>query len=310
MNDPVALIEPFLAHDPAAQAPAVLAWRPAKDVRADRVAWLQMQARRCTEMDFARIFCSGRPSEGARPRDYLQRVVRLDDTHHFLAGIRFRGGGPPFVDVVATTWGWDRLDEVWSVVAREWAVFKPFGLRVMASAPPSSATLRVERDQYLMAGQVGGLSGRPRSEPARRIELRPCSAAVAYPVVHEGYESLSVGMRSRVIPATLEQLEACFADGALRQIWVDDLLAGVIGVENQAEFGLRGSVVIEEILTRPFRGQRLAAAAQRAMIDFLSGSDPDQAIFGTIDATNEPSWRTALRTGRVEIASYWWLFAS
>jgi L-amino acid N-acyltransferase YncA len=212
------------------------------------------------------------------------------------------------VDILATTWGPDHLDDVWTVVEKEWAVFDPIALRVVASAVPNAKQLRLERDQHIIAGRLGALTSRPRPRNAERIRSASVSAEGAHGTVVAGYETLPESIRTLLAPATVEDLAECDEKGLLRTVCVDDAVAGVIAVAPRSEFGLEGFVVIEEILVAEFRGRGLAAGLQRAMIDAMAPNHGDAALFGTIDSGNVASVRTALRTGRTEVASYWWLF--
>lgn len=55
--------------------------------------------------------------------------------------------------------------------------------------------------------------------------------------------------------------------------------------------------VIEELLETPFRGRGFAPAMQRMFLERLADKD-DRLVWGTIDARNIPSLRTAQRVGR------------
>ncbi|MBX3467819.1 MAG: hypothetical protein KF878_13120 [Planctomycetes bacterium] len=70
----------------------------------------------CEDEGWAASFAAGCPVEGARPRDYLQRVLPLPGGGEVVCGIRFLGGDvrQPFVEVVA----WDRpLAPRWPALA-------------------------------------------------------------------------------------------------------------------------------------------------------------------------------------------------
>jgi hypothetical protein len=163
-------------------------------------------------------------------------------------------------------------------------------------------------DQHVIGGRLHELAIRPLPPQSGRVTLSPCTPDEALPALDEGYDTLGAEMLDLVSRATRSQLEACVEKGRLCLIMVDEITAGLIGVERHAEFGLEGYVVIEEIITAPFRGQGLAKAAQRAMIDRLAADAPQAAFFGTIAGENTPSLRTALGVGRHKVGAYWWLF--
>jgi hypothetical protein len=63
--------------------------------------------------------------------------------------------------------------------------------------------------------------------------------------------------------------------------------------------GLSGLYFTEILLTRAFKGQGLAPAVQRKFIDGLA--DDFAVVWGTIDAKNAASTKTALKVGRRSI---------
>lgn len=63
--------------------------------------------------------------------------------------------------------------------------------------------------------------------------------------------------------------------------------------------------MVEEILRKRYRGQRLAPAVQRAFVERLDHVKRP-IVFGTIKDKNFASLRTALRTGRVDVGG--WVF--
>ena len=158
-----------------------------------------------------------------------------------------------------------------------------------------------------MAGQVGALASWEAGLQGTELQLRRCTTVAAHDTVQRGYEHVSDTLKGRVFPASHDELEACQSNGILRQIWVGEQVAGVIAVEAAIEYGVRGWVVIEEVLLPAFRGRGFASVAQGHLAKILAESAPEKILFGTIDTLNEASLRTAQRVGREVISAYWWL---
>ena len=67
--------------------------------------------------------------------------------------------------------------------------------------------------------------------------------------------------------------------------------------------GLRGHLVVEEVLDTLYRGHGLGPALQRHFINQLPSSEGG-LVFGTIDAINQPSMRTAIKVGRLDVGGW------
>ncbi len=87
------------------------------------------------------------------------------------------------------------------------------------------------------------------------------------------------------------------------KVLVDGEWAGVFAGLPTCEHGLRGYLVVEEVLDTPYRGHGLGPALQRHFIDQLPVGKGD-LVFGTIDATNRPSIRTAIKVGRADVGGW------
>lgn len=106
--------------------------------------------------------------------------------------------------------------------------------------------------------------------------------------------------RQRGIETTsLEDYRACATAGGLYVVAHEGRLGGVLAARPGIVRGVPGW----EILDTDLRGRRVAAHVQRRFIDRLDARR-GALVLGTIEATNEPSLRTALRVGRVEVGRW------
>ena len=96
------------------------------------------------------------------------------------------------------------------------------------------------------------------------------------------------------------------ADGALQWIVVRDERVGLLGFARACEWYFDGLVVMEEIVARDHTGHAYAAHAQCLLAEELVPRESGTLLWGTIDAHNRASIRTAQRAGRPARAA--WLF--
>lgn len=265
----------------------------------------------CEDEAWAERFARGCPVDGARPRDYLQRVLALEGGGEVVVGVRFKGGdlAQPFVDVVA----WDRdLAPAWpAVVARvreAFAVFAPPRVRLCLPADRRPPDPRAEPDLHLVAGPVRALRADARPWPdGVRVERRTSLEWFDdYAREFAAWRAQAGSLGHEVSPEDRDSLERCLADGALVALTVGGAWAGLAGARRASLWALDGFEVAEEFVTAEFRGRGLAPWLQRGLIDALDPAG-DPLLFGTIHATNAPSLATARRCGREVVATTWFV---
>ena len=274
---------------------------------------LRVERDRCHQAAFAANFARSCPVDGAREEDYQQSLWMCDGAL-VLTGIRFKGGriDAPFVDLLATTASWaepERMSAVLDAVFERYKVFSPRSVRVLGEvAPPAldEASWVVAMDQVIVVGDPTTMA------TAHDVTLTPVEdLSAASDFVQFAYDELFAAhpdMEEMLCPASFEALEQCD-----HVYWIGDrdhVRCGVLATEHAYGPMACGQCVIEEVVARPFRGQRLASGAQRALAQVLVESGVDQLIWGTIDAKNTPSRRTALRAGRQEVAAWHWISRS
>lgn len=293
----------------AAVPSQVLVWRGRAAVEESLEYWLDLQLSRVEDPEFGAGFAAGCPWEGAEPADYQQRFVSFLGGEA-LVGIRFLGGSPEFrfVDLVITRGAEDpdALAAAGRAALESCAVFAPQAIRVRQA---SERTLdprgwRVEADQHFLVGRLDELAA---ADPPQDLSLESVSPEDASAFTREAYAAWAQAepaLAAKVRPSDLDELRDCHQTGVLAYLLVEGQRAGVIGFARSEDAELAGYLVEEEVVALPFRGRRLASAAQRLVIRSLAGRDPSALLFGTIDAANTPSLKTARRVGRERVASY------
>jgi RimJ/RimL family protein N-acetyltransferase len=301
---PDALRDRVRAHLEASVDAASWALLGAACVTESVAAWLDVQSDRCTDLEWAATFAHHCPVPGVDAEAYLQRWVPVDGAW-LLAGIRMRGGdvAHPFVDLLAGSEPVPLASALPAALAA-YAAFRPVRARIRTSARPELPGGIVELDQVYVAASTRDLAA------DAELDLEPMDdAEEGARFVREGFEAWSRGrpwLRERVQPADREALEEARQEGLAR--WIVDgaqrvgLVATVPGTDREWS----GHLVLEEVVHPDHAGRGWAARAQRSLARELVDRDVP-VLFGTIDAANTPSRRTAAAAGRAECGALWWL---
>jgi hypothetical protein len=262
---------------------------------AQRVArWWRTEVERTTDRAWAERFARLCPVPGVTPGHYLQAVL-VGPEGEALAGIRFLGGDVtrPFVDLLA----YDGPVAPWVERAlQRFDVFGPQRVRVRCGieAPLPGATV----DQWVVAGWPVALHQPERLAPATPEQAVPFAVSA-----HRGWEEAVPWMKGRVVPLDEAGARGAAMEQALWWILDQGDRVGVLAVRWAAEREWAGWCVVEQVLLGSHAGKGLAASAQRAAAARL----PTQLWFGTIDAANEASLRTAEAVGRQRVGAWWWV---
>ena len=292
-------------------------WRGEESLREDIRENLDVELDQRRSMEFGEQFSDAYPVDGARPRDYLQRLVPVGNTQLLLTGIRFHYFLEfPFVDIVAST---EPLEDQASMrraidaLRHEYDAFEPECVRILCPAdrsPPRPEDLEVSADQYIVIGSIDRLTERrmPRhDESVRLVAVDDIEEAVEFvQTAYEEFFARQPMFEDRIVPADNERLSRARQTGALYYIEVNGSRAGLLATRDKLGPLVRGQTVVEEILTSQYRGRGIAPVAQRRLIDRLAESHPGALVRGTIDAENTPSRATAHRVGRRTVATWYW----
>jgi hypothetical protein len=256
------------------------------------------------------------------PLDWANRRIDLPTGGWAVAGIRFRGLDVtrPFVDVVATTEppGPDGLVAVAAAVLPYFVSFHPMCLRVDAPDPAGLVERlaaderfgpRCSVDQYVVAGPVAELRGRPRASSYEVVSLLPGEAAALAARAAAIYAELARRNPDLLMWARAEDAEslaACADEGLLFEVLVDGEPAGVVAAVRDDAHGMSGFSVEELCLDADRRGRRLSPGVLQRLVDELPAADGD-VLWGTIHPDNAPSLRNSRSIGREVVGGYAWV---
>lgn len=263
-----------------------------------------------------RRFAAACPRLGAQVGDYAAR--RLPTTAGpALAGIRFFGGDTarPFVEVSALPAPAAEvdLDALATQLAASFRIFSPQWMRIFSPAPMDPPPHpRARGDVRLIAGHLAELRRLPplpAPPGAEAVALRPDPTAACFEAYTEVYRRDHEAEPERRLWLPVEDrpsLLGCGREGGCHQIRVGGEWAGLVAARVGGMRGLSGWEVVDEVLAHPFRGRGLAPHAQRALFRALD-AEVAPVIWGTIDARNQASLRTARRAGRTDVGGFWFL---
>jgi hypothetical protein len=246
------------------------------------------------------------PVAGATPIDYAPRLVELGSSCTVIARIHFRGLDLkfPFVDISAQT---APLPDCLDPLFETFAVFQPKAVRCWRSPwePPLESG---HQDLAVFAGHIPSLLATPAASTTDPVTLVPDPSLDSfddYLLTYETLHRVEPGLVGMAAPEDRASLLSCFDGGGYFRVLVDGRQAGFVAARLDSFRLWSGWCVIEQVLKPAFRGRDLAPSLQRALFSRLDVRRAP-SVFGTINARNTPSSRTALRVGRqlVEIATF------
>jgi hypothetical protein len=250
----------------------------------------------------------------ARPQElFKMRSIEIDG-RRFLAQIGFRdpSASLAFVSIfrASTLPGIISDASVLRRLAHEFAVFAPRRIRFYQPAHVPIDALATHIDQHFLAGLARDMAARPTAPGLARVILRRPADLGFYPRYVEAYEQMFLErpqMRGEVRIESEETLAACHSEGLLHEIEVDGVWAGIVAARHQVVAGVRGTYMVEILLDRVARGQRLGPAVHQLLAAKVAATDPSAVVTGTIARVNLPSLKVATRAGRVEIGAWHWI---
>lgn len=245
--------------------------------------------------------------------DYSENFYLLENGHRVLAGIRHLSSDPahPFVHfVLPFVPSAQDIQFLAQVSRRKFSKFAPKYFSFLSR--PSLGMADVGRDlaagRHVVAGRVAGLREAPATGTMSRISFEPFdfeNGMTWYRQSYTDFHSANPSLSSWVPITDEDDLRSCARDGWIFQVRVDGQRAGLVAAERKKCIGDSGAYMMELLLVPPFKGQGLASEIQRKFIDVLP---PDiELVWGTIDAKNQASLKTALRVGRTVIRTEYFM---
>ncbi len=227
---------------------------------------------------------------------------------------RARGEGFWYIDVLAHDADLSKEGAACALADAVAAAFRdlePMGVRLFRGmhedASLNGDACRSRADFYAVAGLIVEVQRRPLPDRAEQVSVTPVgdlSWFDKYAHAYDEFHKRSPEMKGFVVVETRETMRHFIEHGVVGEVRVGGEWAGIVAAVRDADYGLRGYKMVEEILAPEFWGRGFAAPMQRRFIDLLDGSGEWPIVFGRISAANLPSLSTAKRVGRIEVSRW------
>lgn len=259
--------------------------------------WLDDQAAKVDNTEYARQFSDHITLPGVVPADYAHRMIGCR-AGNLLGGIRFYRRNPdrPFVEVIAHSF--TNLEALRDCVRTEWSMFSPLDLRLRIR-PGALTSPHVRLDVSIHAAPYAHMT-----PPDSRVVLQPfVHVDDAITLVQKRFEHLREtrpDLYANVTPAEPDDIRAWHTADQLRSIVADNHVVGLLAIVPGAVDWIVGEEVHEEIVDAAFGGRGYAASAQSGWAHTVA-HDRSVHLVGTIDHLNVASRKSAQHAGRPRV---------
>ena len=255
------------------------------------------------------------PLPGVPVSSYMPRLVEIDGIR-LVASIDSpdadaNGVFAPFIFIWRASTPLGSVDN-WQSLRRAFAEtfveFRPRSVQFFHPAHLPLVAPTSEIDDRVLMAPARMMVERPKAEGIERITLRRSDKLDFYPRYEALYRQIfeeRPNLRSRVRIEPRDSLGECASQGMLFEIEADGVWSGIVAARQQVVAGVRGAFMVEIILSREARGQRLGAAVHQRMAEAILERDSAAIIHGTIWGGNLASRRAAERAGRIDIGAWY-----
>ncbi len=213
----------------------------------------------------------------------------------------------PYVLVIHKNFSLHTVENIWlisALLSKEYKLFKPqrfgwFSNNIEDQLIEENGFL--SGDMVYISNFLEKLKDNDKPEYYERVNLLPAQNLDWFERYENAYEKLLADnpnfkeMIQITSKSTLEQLKD---QHLLYEVFIDENWAGIIAANSESDLFFSGFCVYEELLLKEFRGQNLAPAMQRHLIEKLPSKEKEM-IYGTIHYDNVPSIKTAQKVGRL-----------
>ncbi len=224
-----------------------------------------------------------------------------------ISGIRFVNGDPaaPFVDVLPAELPRSLADltEIRELVLTLYASFCPrhFQLWLPPGHQIQGAQQEPESGRRIIAAFLDDITSTDAHSGV--ITLVPVESADYYDwyaAIYQEFHEQHPELRNWVPVNDMESMELCREQGLLFRALSDGTPCGLIAGEELLFLGEKSLYMNEIVVDGAHKGTGLASEIQRLFLERTR--DRFDIVWGTIDAKNLPSTKTAIRNGRRSIS--------
>ena len=247
---------------------------------------------------------------GASVDDYAERIFDIPGKGRVIAGIRHAGGNVerPFINVLPnySLLSAEDLSLVKAELTTSFKVFEPKHLCVWLN--PKSQLCRYLEEQSINPSQryivapVKGISRNslpPKYNEIELSEVTDTSYRDWYESAYKDFHQISPELKDWVPLNDVEEMKDSIQQRLMFDAIVDGKKVGLIAANREKFLGRPGVYFLEIVVSKDYKGKGYAPAMQRKFIDTVLTDA--ETVWGTIDARNLPSTKTAMRVGRIPI---------
>jgi len=237
--------------------------------------------------------------EGVTSDDYSENFLDLGGGRKIIYGVRHLGGNKdiPFINL-RTNFPIKSKSEVlgiYEIIQAQMKRFKPLYLSFCSRD-------RVDVDfigsVHMVAKAWDILKVSPWDYEGR-IELRTIRDDSYYNWYKNGYEQFHEEcpeLKAKVTVNSKDSMQESMDEGLLEFVYLEGEKIGLISAERSFFLGHPGLYFHEIFVSKDFKGKGFAKAIQRKFVS--KHCDEDDFVWGTIDSSNLPSYKTAYANGR------------
>jgi hypothetical protein len=237
--------------------------------------------------------------KGVSPNDYSEKLLKLDDDKSIVYGIRNMGGNPniPFIQIIPN---FDISSKEMSLKIYERIKndFKAFGPLYLSFHTRTRINADFFGSIYMVAKTID-LAGKkpwPIEDRISFVDINDNSYYKWYKNGYDEFHSDFPGLKEKVTVNGESSMTDSLEQGLLKFVEIDGERIGLIAGEKSELLG-HSSVYFHEIyISKKWKGKGIAKAIQRKFIALFANEL--EYVWGTIDSSNLPSYKTAYSNGR------------
>lgn len=310
-------VSEFIEYDLLSIPPTISQWLPVEQIHANLNIELAKNQHSMRDDIFAYGFKKLCPVEGTSADHYKFRILELKHNLKALTSIRFKclDVTQPYVEILHKNFlikSVDQIKQLASEIHQHYKIFAPKWIRLFDSSGILEQAVddkTVICDLRLFAGLIEKLKLRPFPKTQEKVALEPARDMEIYSLYQELYGELykeNPALRSMLCKESPHTFQKIRDAGTLFNILIEGKWAGIIGLSEEYEKFLYGYRMVDQIISKPYRGKGFAVAVQRRLIEVIE-SKKNEVLFGQISPSNISSARTALRVGREDIGGWYFI---
>lgn len=234
------------------------------------------------------------------PDDYSETLIEFEDEKKLICGIRHQGCNPdmPFINCIPNFAVRSKSEaiSIAKTIFPNFLVFKP---KYICFWAPREIGADFVGSIYLVADLQ---EVKDKKSVEATIELESITDESYYEWYEKGYAEFhrdNPDLKWKVTVNSKETMNESLEHGLLSYAKINGEKIGLIAAIRSDFLGLPGIYFNEIFISREWKGKGMAREIQKTFV--LENCKDNETIWGTIDADNLPSLKTALSNGRKPI---------